>query len=237
MSIDTLISLSRRVVKAKRGSVTVLAISLLCLTVSVGAENTVKDSALVIESAVTEDDAAIRLVETLTPLQSLAGSFDQRQTGAEGELLSESSGEFKMQRPGLLRWQTVEPFPQLLVTDGVDIWMYDPDLEQVTISKVASQLNNTPAVIFSGDLEQLNKSYRVTFRGGDQYRLRPIDSENSFQRLDLAFTDGVLSEMVILDSFGQLTEFRLRNVSPSDSLSLDEFQFVPPEGTDVFFNE
>lgn len=194
--------------------------------------------ALASTTAVSKDDAvAKQLVESLTPLISIMGAFEQRQTGSEGELLSESSGTFKMQRPGMLRWQTIEPFPQLLVTDGADIWMYDPDLEQVTISKVTSQLVNTPAVIFSGDLEELKKQYRVTSREDDHYRLRPIRSGNGFQRLDLAFANGVLSEMVILDSFGQLTEFQLRDVEPAAEIEISEFQFVPPEGTDVFFNE
>ncbi len=183
------------------------------------------------------DAPAIKLVEHLKPLNTLSGAFDQRQTGSGGELLSESSGHFKMQRPGMLRWQTVEPFPQLLVTDGEAIWMYDSDLEQVTVSKVTSQLMNTPAIIFSGNLEQINTHYRVTSGDDGHYRLHPLGAQSNFQRLDLAFADGVLREMVILDSFGQQTEFKLREVVATEPVSVDEFRFIPPEGTDVFLNE
>jgi len=181
--------------------------------------------------------AASALVARLTPLKALAGNFEQRQTGSEGELLSESNGSFKMQRPGLLRWETLEPFPQLLVTDGARIWMYDPDLEQVTVSAVTAQLSNTPAVIFSGDLTQLQEQYTVTSPKDNQYRLRPLSDSGSFQRLDLTFADERLSDMVILDGFGQLTEFKLLDVTPVESLPISQFQFSPPEGTDVFFNE
>ena len=219
-----LISTFTAKLKCKRWAL--LAICTLCAPVLASTAPVSKD-----------DGIARQLVEHLKPLVSIMGAFEQHQTGSEGELLSQSSGTFKMQRPGMLRWQTVEPFPQLLVTDGADIWMYDPDLEQVTISKVASQLMNTPAVIFSGNLEELQKQYHVTSREEDHYRLRPIQSGNSFQRLDLAFANGVLSEMVILDSFGQLTAFQLKDVKPSAAIAVSEFQFIPPEGTDVFFNE
>lgn len=226
MFSNTIVSLAGFVAKFERGIALLAAAFMMCLPVHAGAD------------VATDDNSVVKqLVENLTPLYSLTGAFDQRQTGSEGELLSESSGRFKMQRPGMLRWQTMEPFPQLLVTDGAEIWMYDPDLEQVTISKVASQLMNTPAVIFSGDLAQLNKRYRITSSEAGRYRLRPRDSNNSFQRLDLAFADGALSEMIILDSFGQLTEFKLRDVEPVESIAVEEFQFIPPEGTDVFFNE
>ncbi len=181
--------------------------------------------------------AASALVARLTPLQALVGNFEQRQTGSEGELLSESNGSFKMQRPGLLRWETLEPFPQLLVTDGASIWMYDPDLEQVTVSAVTAQLSNTPAVIFSGDLTQLQEQYTVTSPKDSQYRLRPLSDGVNFQRLDLTFADERLSGMEILDSFGQLTAFKLLDVTPVESLPISQFQFSPPEGTDVFFNE
>lgn len=181
--------------------------------------------------------SASELVARLTPLHALTGNFEQRQIDSEGELLSQSQGSFKMQRPGLLHWETIEPFPQLLVTDGARIWMYDPDLEQVTVSEVTAQLSNTPAVIFSGDLQQLQEQYTVTSPKEHQYRLRPLSDDTNFQRLDLTFAEGLLTNMVILDTFGQLTQFELRNVTPVESMPAAQFQFSPPAGTDVFFNE
>ncbi len=184
-----------------------------------------------------EIEASEALVAQLYPLVTLSGQFSQRQSGSEGELLSESSGSFLMQRPGLLRWETLEPFPQLLTTDGTSLWMYDPDLEQVTVSRVSAQLMQTPAVIFSGDLGELQRQYQVSSARADHYTLRPVDGDNNFQRLDLEFEAGLLKSMRILDGFGQLTEFELEQVVKAESVPLERFQFEPPPGADVFFNE
>ncbi|MAZ87898.1 MAG: outer membrane lipoprotein carrier protein LolA [Cellvibrionaceae bacterium] len=182
-------------------------------------------------------DASGALVAQLQPLVTLSGQFSQRQSSSEGELLSESSGSFLMQRPGLLRWETLEPFPQLLTTDGTSLWMYDPDLEQVTVSRVSAQLTQTPAVIFSGDLAELKRQYQVSSTKANHYTLRPVDGDNNFQRLDLVFDAGLLKAMTILDGFGQTTEFDLEQVVRAESLPLERFQFEPPVGADVFFNE
>lgn len=182
-------------------------------------------------------DASESLVAQLQPLVTLSGQFSQRQSSSEGELLSESSGSFLMQRPGMLRWETLEPFPQLLTTDGASLWMYDPDLEQVTVSNVSAQLMQTPAVIFAGDLDELKRQYQVSSTEVDHYTLRPTDGDNNFQRLDLVFDAGLLKAMKILDGFGQTTEFDLEQVVRAESLPLEQFQFEPPPGADVFFNE
>ncbi len=182
-------------------------------------------------------DASAALVAHLQPLETLSGRFSQRQSSSEGELLSESSGSFLMQRPGLLRWETLEPFPQLLTTDGTSLWMYDPDLEQVTVSRVSAQLTQTPAVIFSGDLEELKRRYHVSSEVVDHYTLRPVDDENNFQRLDIVFDAGLLKAMKILDGFGQVTEFDLEQVERAEPMGIERFQFEPPPEADVFFNE
>lgn len=182
-----------------------------------------------------KEDASIELVERLQALNALSGEFHQRQFDSEDELLNESSGGFLMQRPGLLRWETKEPFPQLLVTNGQSIWMYDPDLEQVTVSKVAQQLSQTPAVIFSGELDQLNRHYTVSSSSSNRFQLTPRNRENEFQNLQLVFDQGVISEMILLDGFGQTTEFKLTNVVNVDEKPIQDFDFTPPEGSDVFY--
>lgn len=185
-----------------------------------------------------DDTVAVQaLAAKLTPLNALSGHFSQTQTAAGGEVLSRSSGEFTMQRPGLLRWETTEPFPQLLVTDGVKIWLYDEDLEQVTISAVTNQLNQTPAIIFSGDLLKIEQNFEVTHHGDSSFTLRPKANNDAFQRLDIEFRDQLIQRMVILDGFGQTTEFQLSEVKREGPLPISLFQFVPQLGTDVLMQD
>ncbi|MYM62227.1 outer membrane lipoprotein chaperone LolA [Pseudomaricurvus sp. HS19] len=180
-------------------------------------------------------DSAESLVNELSSVASLSGSFTQQQYGNDGSLLQESSGTFVMQRPQMLRWETTEPFPQLLVTDGATVWLYDPDLEQVTISRLDQQISSSPAVILSGDLATIRRHYTVSGSKGS-YLLRPIDDQ-AFTELRLTFRKQMLASMELLDSLGQTTRFVFSGVQASESQPQEYFTFEPPPGSDILINE
>lgn len=204
-------------------------------------------------SAQTSATSAVEsLVAQLSPVDALSGHFSQIQKDAEGEVLSRSSGDFVMQRPGLLRWETTEPFPQLLVTDGDRVWLYDEDLEQVTISSVSDKLNQTPAIVFSGDLKKIEEQFYVVEGDAEEgdaeegdsvknnessFTLRPKRTGEAYQRLDITFENNLIKHMVILDGFGQTTEFDLSGVEAEKSKPISNFRFQPPKGTDVLMQD
>lgn len=194
-------------------------------------------SALLTSVQLSAASAVESFVAQLSPVNALSGHFVQVQKDADGEVLSRSNGEFLMQRPGMLRWETTDPFPQLLVTDGQRIWLYDEDLEQVTISSVSDQLNRTPAIIFSGDFNKIEDQFYVLDEGDSSFVLRPKTTGEAYQRLDIVFEDQLIKQMVILDSFGQTTEFDLTEVKKEKTKPVSEFRFQPPAGTDVLIQD
>jgi len=181
------------------------------------------------------------LATQLAQMVSLKGLFIQRQYDSEGELLQHSRGDFAMARPGKLVWNTLDPFPQHLITDGETLWLYDPDLEQVSVQAVGDSLKQTPAVIISGDLAQIEADFDVTTKTLDaqtqSFNLRPKRSSEYFQRLTLVFTEGQLTSMQLLDGFGQDTQFELSDLSFNQALADQLFTFTAPAGTDVLINE
>jgi len=181
------------------------------------------------------------LATQLAQMISLKGLFIQRQYDSEGELLQHSRGDFAMARPGKLVWNTLDPFPQHLITDGETLWLYDPDLEQVSVQAVGDNLKQTPAVIISGDLAQIEADFDVTTKTLDEqtqaFNLRPKRSSEYFQRLTLVFTEGQLTSMQLLDGFGQDTQFELSDLSFNQALADQLFTFTAPAGTDVLINE
>jgi len=194
---------------------------------------------------VNADDAVVSagqaLAAHLTEMTSLKGLFVQHQYDSEGELLQRSSGDFAMARPGKLVWNTLDPFPQNLITDGETLWLYDPDLEQVSVQAIGDSLKHTPAVIISGDLTQIASNFDVTQKVISEtvqaFDLRPTQSSEYFQRLTLVFTDGQLTAMQLLDGFGQDTQFELSELSYNQALADQLFTFSAPDGTDVLINE
>lgn len=194
-------------------------------------------AAMLTVNAWSQPSATESFVDQLAPLTALRGGFVQTQLDADGQLLGESRGRFSVQRPGLLHWQTEQPFPQLLVTNGVSVWLYDEDLEQVTVSSVSDQLDQTPAVIFSGDLAKIDEQFSVSSVSASHYQLTPRDAGSVYQSLDVKFEGEVLKSMKILDGFGQETLFELSTVEIVSPMPVSYFQFEAPAGTDVLIHD
>lgn len=186
--------------------------------------------------AVSQSDAD-ELAEKLRKLNTLTGQFEQTLVDAQGQILQESSGTFLLQRPGFFRWETLEPFPQLLVSNLQNIWLYDPDLEQVTVRAYNNQLSQTPALLLSGNVEEINQHYTVKKNQQNIYELVPKASQDLFSMLIVVFNNEQLASMVLKDSLEQQTTFRFLQTQYNRAIDPTEFEFVPPAGTDVITAE
>lgn len=183
-----------------------------------------------------EEAAARRLTELLSQAQTLTARFSQLSLDGSGTRLQETSGELALQRPGLFRWHTDAPLEQLLVSDGKQIWLYDPDLEQVTIQTLDQRLSHTPALLLSGDVSQIRESFEISYKeSGDvvDFVLRPRDKETLFDSLRLSFRKAVLNDMQLIDSVGQRTNILFMGVEMNQPLERAQFTFQIPEGADV----
>lgn len=176
---------------------------------------------------------ADELVAKLELLQSFSGDFQQTLIDDKGQLLQESSGGFLLQRPGYFLWETKEPFPQRLISNLQTIWLYDPDLEQVTIREYNEDIAQTPALLLSGDLQQINQQYSIKKISDSQFVLTPLKQQALFQDLNVQFVNNQLSNMSLKDALGQTTVFSFSNAQYGNTVSTDRFNFIPPEGTDV----
>lgn len=190
--------------------------------------------------AADEGSSANALRETLAATTSLTGEFEQTLRDAEGEPIESSAGHFVLQRPGRFFWHTRQPFEQQLISDGNTIWLYDPDLMQVTVRPVTDELNNTPAALLSESAESLAEAFLITRSVGQQGRvvfgLTPVDKDSLFARLELEFDAKNLQRIVVHDSLGQTTEFKLTNTERNQPVDATQFTFSAPEGVDVLID-
>lgn len=195
--------------------------------------------ALVLSMAVhsADDQAAAQLRKQLDAMNTLQGDFVQTTYNKTGVEQDSSSGNFMLMRPGKFYWKTLDPMPQLLVSNNKTIWLYDPDLETVNVREFTDDLRQTPALLLSADIDQLRKSFSVTLDTKDttaeKYTLTPKVTEGMFQHLTLVFKAGQLTEFAIQDSLGQLTRCVLSNVQRNKTLPEENFFFVPPEGVEI----
>ena|SRR5690606_15098192 len=189
--------------------------------------------------AQTADDkqSAEQLRKLLDAMSTLQGKFTQTLYDNKGEQIEQSSGTFVLQRPGKFYWKTEQPYPQLLVSNQQTIWLYDPDLEQVTVRPFTDDLQQTPALLLSEDIDKLREHFTIQRQTGDdkqeQFTLTPKEPKGLFQQLTLVFTGGQLQEFRLQDNLGQLTHFALGEAERNQAVDSTLFNFTPPPGVDV----
>lgn len=177
-----------------------------------------------------------RLTQLLNQAQTLTARFSQLTLDGSGTQLQESAGELALKRPGLFRWHTDEPMEQLLVSNGQKVWLYDPDLQQVTIQTLDQRLTHTPALLLSGDVSKIGENFEITHKeagGVVDFILKPKAKDTLFDNLRLSFRNGVINDMQLIDSVGQRTNILFFGVKMNEKIDVAQFVFKVPAGADV----
>ena len=181
--------------------------------------------------------AAMALVQALESFETLQARFRQRVEDSRGTLLREATGTLEASRPERFRWEVETPFSELLVGDGRTLWLWDPDLEQLTIRPYDDRLAQTPARLLSGSAAEVVNSFDITARVRTEqrsvYELRPLAGEGLFERLDIILAGSAPRALVVHDSLGQRTEVLFEDVGVDVDIADDRFTFEIPEGADV----
>ena len=169
-------------------------------------------------------------------LETLHARFRQRVISSDGAVEDASSGEVWLSRPERFRWEYGGDFPEVVVADGANIWIYDETLEQVTVKGQAAASVNSPMMLLT-DLGQLDVQYEVREAGAlEEYQLlelRSRDAESEFERILLGLHDDSLGLMVMEDAFGLRTELQFDEVERNPEIEATRFSFQPPESADV----
>ncbi|MBM7335609.1 MAG: outer membrane lipoprotein chaperone LolA [Alcanivorax sp.] len=177
------------------------------------------------------------LLARLGGLHSLAGGFQQTVVGEGGERARDSAGTMEVARGNRFYWHTERPYEQLAVSDGRQVWVYDPDLEQVVVRPLTQDLGQTPALLFGGDPQAVSRAFSISEQSRDgnrvTYRLKPKGGDPLFDTLDVTFDGDEPRSMRLEDALGQKTIIDFRDLTLNGEPTPGRFQFEPPEGTDV----
>lgn len=191
---------------------------------------------LIAFSAHAADSARARLESFSKGIRVVSAHFEQAVTGAKGQRGEESSGTLALKAPRQFRWQTTTPFEQLIIADGNRVWIYDPDLEQVSVRSQGAEEAHSPLSVLT-DLSRLDDEF-VASESGEREGLRWLKlvskaSEPEFAFAELGFDKDSLVRMRFEDSLGNTTEIRFSDWRREPKLPADTFSFTPPAGVDV----
>jgi outer membrane lipoprotein carrier protein len=181
------------------------------------------------------DTARQRLNDFFTKVSSLKGSFNQQVFSKKGKLIQNSTGLLYLSRPGKFRWVYKTPDPQTIVGDGKNIWIYDEDLEQVTIRPLSRALSSAPIAILtrkqSPDTQFVVKPMKAS-AGLDWFQLTPRKKSKDFKSIQIGLDKKGMRQMIMLDQLSQKTVIKL-NTQSNVPIPGQTFYFKPPAGVDV----
>ena len=191
---------------------------------------------LLLSPRASAESAAERVDRYLAAVETLRGSFEQEIVDATGTVREVATGTLAIGKPGRFRWDYLSPSPQLLVSDGQTIWLYDEELEQVTVRKAGDTLTATPASLLSGR-DKASDRFTVTAgepRDGLEWvNLAPRLEDTDFREVRLGFRGDSLRRMELEDRLGQTTRITFSDLQRNVELPPGLFDFEPPPGVDV----
>ena len=168
-------------------------------------------------------------------VKSGRASFTQTVTAPDGAKRRSSSGSFEFSRPNRFRFAYAKPFEQLIVADGQKVWIFDADLNQVSVRKFSSALGATPAALLAGG--SIEKDFELSSQapqdGLDWALALPKLKDGAFQSVRIGFKGKTLAAVEITDAFGQRSMLQFTQMTANAAVPADSFRFTPPAGADV----
>lgn len=183
-----------------------------------------------------DDDVLERLDHFSKTLTSFSASFEQTLYDADSAPLKTSNGTVLLKRPGKFIWRYAEPESQEIIADGARVWLYDKDLEQVTVNNIDDRVNGSPLALLMGT-RPLTDEFTVNpmgeSEGIDWIELQPLETDTDFEVVYIGLNDTGLAAMELRDNFGQATQIIFSDFKADIPIDDEVFNFKPPAGVDV----
>ena len=172
----------------------------------------------------------------LANTQTIEARFQQKLLDNKGILLQQSAGQFTLKRPGKFIWNYRLPYPQLIVSNGKKIWVFDSELEQVSIKQYSEMLSGAPVALLD-QRKKIEDDFVITdagiVQGQNWVKLKPRSADSEFLEIHVGMANGNLKSMRLMDSFGQTTSIEFEQMQTNVPLEDSLFEFKPPAGVDV----
>lgn len=202
-------------------------------------------------------NAKSTLMTKLANLDFFSAKFSQEVLSDSGEILEQSSGELAISKPNLANWHTIEPDELAIVSDGQDVWFYNPWIEQVSVYSLSAAIAKTPILLLTSKDESLWQQYSVIQKSSvmqknvtqksdnlnnsadveESFVISSIDDNSQIKSLTLVFETkergGQLKQFSFLDATGQLSHIKLTDFNAQQAPVASLFKFVIPEGVQV----
>lgn len=181
-------------------------------------------------------DSIANLKQFFADTQTMQANFKQVVFDQSGAKVQEVNGNMQLKRPNMFRWDYDKPYEQQIVSDGHDVFLYDIDLEQVTVRAINQALGSTPAALLAGGnaIEEGFVLKNAASKDGlDWVLVLPKNKDSGYERILLGFKADQLLKMELYDSFSHVTHITFDAIKQNPVIENTAFLFTPPEHVDV----
>ena len=180
---------------------------------------------------------AIEQLMAFAKVKTVQADFVQKQNMVDGRM-SSMTGRFWMISPEKLRWETMKPYQQLLISDGQKVWFYDQDLNQVTVQSQKQAANDKSLLLLLNPVSAQQYFYLKNVSGSsdqlDWVEAKPKSREiSTFSSILIGFSGGKPQKMLMIDAFGQQTIIEFGNLVLNGTIDKGRFVFQAPKGVEV----
>jgi len=186
-----------------------------------------------------QESPIVKLDKLLSNIDTITAEINQLIVESDGGILEESQIIMHIKRPEGFYWETVTPFPELLVTNGKRLWNYQPDLEQVVIEDWNPDQSALAAQLLYGKTENLEEDYYIVAIDAEQsqtFELKPKSPDNLYELITISFINSSLELIYIENSSGERTAWQFTSSDINPPLGEDLFEFIPPDGIEIIYN-
>ena len=191
---------------------------------------------LILNAGIAHAGGVDRLKGFIAGASPAEADFTQTVADKNGRVTQQASGKMAFARPGKFRWDYSKPYEQVIVGDGAKLWLYDADLEQVTVKSLGDVIAGTPAALLAGD-NAIEKYFALKDAGEadglEWLEATPKTQDTSFERIRMGFKGDLLMQMELFDTFGQRTTLKLSRFVRNPVIAPSRFTFTPPRGADI----
>ena len=191
---------------------------------------------LILNAGIAHAGGVDRLKGFIAGARTAEADFTQTVADKNGRVTQQASGKMAFARPGKFRWDYSKPYEQVIVGDGAKLWLYDADLEQVTVKSLGDVIAGTPAALLAGD-NAIEKYFALKDAGEadglEWLEATPKTQDTSFERIRMGFKGDLLMQMELFDTFGQRTTLKLSRFVRNPVIAPSRFTFTPPRGADI----
>jgi outer membrane lipoprotein carrier protein len=175
-----------------------------------------------------------KLQYLLKSISTISADFTQINYDDKNTINQKIFGHFFAKKPGNIYWISQAPLEQHIIANNKNIWIYDPDLQQVTVSKFVQDFNINPAILLIGNIEGNELIYDIKCSNNHfiDFTLVPTNTESLYKKIQISFDNKIPSSMKLWSSLSHRSEIYFTKTVLNKEIN-QSFEFYPPDGADV----